>query len=97
MVKIPKKLNKVCPYCHKKTEAKLILAKSGGKRGTLTAGQRRHQRRAGVSGYGGSPQPKAAARAKTSKKTNIRFKCADCGKQWVVNKNIRAKKLTQKQ
>lgn len=97
MVKIPKKLNKVCPYCEKKVEVKVILEKSGGKRGTLTAGQRRHKRRAGVSGYGGSPQPKAAHRAKTSKKTNIRFKCSTCSKQWIGRKNKRAKKLTQKQ
>jgi large subunit ribosomal protein L44e len=96
MVVIPKKAKKFCPHCGKMSECKVSLAKSGGNRGALTKGQRRHERRSGVQGYGGSPKQKAAHKAKTSKRTNIRYKCATCSKQWGTQKNFRAKKLTQK-
>ena len=94
-MKVPKKTKRYCPSCKKHTEHKISMGKTGGKRGTLKAGQRRHERRAGVHGYGGSPQPKAAARAKTSKKVPLMYQCAECSKKHHKQYNVRAKKLTQ--
>ena len=34
-MKIPKKTNRFCPYCNKKTEQKIDLVSTGHKRGTL--------------------------------------------------------------
>ncbi len=94
-MKIPKKTKKYCPYCKTHTDSKILMAKTGGPRGTLKHGQRRHQRRSGVRGYGGMPQPKAAARAKTSKRTSVIYQCEKCKKKHVKQHNIRAKKFVQ--
>jgi len=37
-MKIPKKTNRYCPYCRKKTGQKIKLVSTGAKRGTLTRG-----------------------------------------------------------
>ena len=94
-MKIPKNVKRYCPKCQKHTEHKVKLGKVGGKRGTLKAGQRRHERRAGVKGYGGSPQPKAAEKAKTSRRTPFIYTCTVCSKSTHKQRNIRAKKFVQ--
>ena len=94
-MKIPKSVKRYCPFCEKHTEQKQELLKSGGTRGQLKAGQRRHERRSGVAGYGGMPQPKAAKKAKTSHKTQLRYTCAVCKKKHMRRHNIRAKKMVK--
>ncbi|MDP6584137.1 MAG: hypothetical protein QF535_05740 [Anaerolineales bacterium] len=94
-MKIAKKVMRYCPFCKKHTEQKQELLKTGGNRGQLKAGQRRHERRSGVAGYGGMPQPKAAKKAKTSHKTQLRYKCAVCSKSNMRRSNIRAKKMVK--
>lgn len=94
-MKIPKKQNRYCPKCKKHTEHKVYLVKSGRKRGAMKAGQRRFQKK--ISGYGGYPRPKPEKGvkygAKTTKKADLRYKCAECGKEQTPKKGKRARKV----
>jgi len=92
-MKIIKKVKRYCPWCKKHTMQKQELLKSGGQRGKLTAGARRHKRRSGVKGYGSTPRPPAPEKAKTSKKTQLRYTCEVCKKSNMRRENIRAKKM----
>jgi len=50
---LPKKTKRFCPYCKKRTEQKLDIVSTGGKRGTLTRGSiARTKKRGGASGMG---------------------------------------------
>ena len=81
-MKIPKTVQRYCPFCKKHTEMKLIRSKSIRKRGALKEGQRRHERRSGIHGYGSFPQPKIEKGvkygAKQTKKTDFRYECSQC-------------------
>jgi ribosomal protein L44E len=83
-MKIPKEVKRYCSSCKKHMKMKVIHAKGGRKRGAMKAGQRRHQRRSGISGYGGFPQPKiekgSKYGAKQTKKTDFRYQCSSCKK-----------------
>jgi len=94
-MKINKKVKRYCPFCKKHTTQKQDLLTSGGKRGPLTAGARRHQRRSGVHGYGSTPRPLGAEKAKTSKKTQLKYTCEVCKKAHMRRHNIRAKKMVK--
>ena len=86
-MKIPKTTNRYCPYCKKKTEQKIKVVSTGGKRGTLTRGSKsraklRGQSR-GIGNKGKYSKPavsKFKRKTKTTKKTNIMFTCKECGK-----------------
>lgn len=94
---MPKKVKRYCPKCRKHTVQDVIRVKSRGNRGSMTKGQRRHERRGGIKGYGGFPQPKkensARHNRKTSKKIDLRFKCRECGKQNTLKNTFRARKF----
>ena len=96
-MKKPKIVKRYCPYCKKHTEHKVTDVKTRGKRGTLKAGQRRHERRGGIKGYGGYPQPKMEKGkrygAKTTKKTNLKYTCTVCKKSHIQRSGVRTKKL----
>jgi len=59
---------------------KCDMLKSGGDRPKLSSGQRRHERRSGVHGFGGQPHAKAPQKGKTSHKTQLRYTCEKCEK-----------------
>ncbi len=94
-MKIPKKVNRYCPYCKKKTEHKVTNEKSGGRRGVLGKGRRKKYKM--EHGYGGFPYPNPQKSTrwgiKQSKKTNLRYKCTVCGKISVQKSGVRAKKV----
>jgi len=96
-MKMPKKVNRYCPKCKVHTEHKVIQVKSSRKRATLKKGQRRHERRAGVSGYGGYPRPKPEHckrwSVKLTKKLDLRYECSKCKKQTVRKQGFRLKKF----
>ena len=87
-MKIPKTINRYCPYCNKKTEQKIKLVSPGGKRGTLTRGSLSRAKKRGLNrgignkGKWGSRPPlsKHKRKSKTTKKTNIMYTCNECGK-----------------
>lgn len=90
-MKRPKEGMRYCPYCNKHTLHKVIVVKSGKKRGELTLGQRRYKRK--TKGYRGFPRPKPKGGAKMSKKIDLRFKCTVCNKMHTQKRGIRTKKF----
>ena len=102
-MKIPKKLNRYCPYCRKKTEQKIKLVGTGFKRGTLTRGGKSRAKLRGLGRgignkgkWGSKPaQSKFKRKAKTTKKTNILYTCSVCGKSKYQKKGIRMGKQLQ--
>tara|TARA_Y100000310_G_scaffold342614_1_gene446578 strand:- start:1714 stop:2031 length:318 start_codon:yes stop_codon:yes gene_type:complete len=99
-LKIPKTRKTFCPKCKTQTEHTITIAKKRD-RGTLKAGSlaRLGARGRGKSGFGnhGSKSRKAISAfkrtgAKTSHKSDLRFKCSVC-KKTQVKSSIRSKKL----
>ena len=102
-MKIPKSVNRYCPYCNKKTKQKVKLVGTGFKRGTLTRGSiargksRGRGRGIGNKGRWGSKPAvsKFKRKSKTTKKTNILYTCETCGKSKYQKKGKRAGKQVQ--
>ena len=101
-MKIPKKTNRYCPYCKKKTEQKVKLIGTGGKRGTLTRGSKARAKarglNRGIGNKGRYSKPavsKFKRKSKTTKKTNIMYTCKECGKSKYQKKGKRAGKQIQ--
>ena len=103
-MKIPKKTNRFCPYCKKKTDQKIKLISTGAKRGTLKRGSlaraklRGSNRGIGNKGkYSKPPVSKFKRKSKTTKKTNIMYTCSECGKSKyrAARRNKRAGKVIQ--
>lgn len=87
-MKIPKTTNRFCPYCKKKTEQKIKVIGTGGKRGTLTRGSISRAKKRGLGRgignkgkWGSKPAiTKNKRKTKTTKKTNIIYTCKECEK-----------------
>jgi ribosomal protein L44E len=87
-MKIPKKVNRFCQYCKKKTEQKIKLVSTGNKRGTLTRGSISRAKKRGLGigignkgKWGSKPAvSKFKRKSKTTKKTNIMYTCTECEK-----------------
>ena len=100
-MKTPKKVRKYCPHCHKATEQQVSIAKKRDrgslKRGSIQRGKKRGRGRgAGNLGrWGSKPAISKFKRtgAKSSKKSDFRYKCKDCGKISMQRKGTRAKKI----
>lgn len=97
-----KKARRYCPFCKKHTEQTVIISKKR-ERGSLKHGSiARARKRGRGTGYGnlgrwGSKptKPKMTGK-KTTKKHDVRFKCAVCSKTHVQNHGIRARKMELK-
>jgi len=83
MVNIPKERNTFCKGkdCRKHTPHKVTIYKQGAKR-KYALGQRRYDRK--QKGYGGQTKPIFHKKAKTTKKTTLRFECTKCGTRALV-------------
>lgn len=87
-MKIPKTVNRFCPHCNKKTEQKVKIVSTGGKRGTLRRGGIARARLRGLGRgignkgkWGSKPAvSKFKRKSKTTKKTNIMYTCTVCKK-----------------
>lgn len=94
-MKIPKKSNRYCSKCKKRTEHKVTNEKGGGKRGVLGKGRRKDWKI--EHGYGGFPypDPQKSSRwgVKQSKKTNLRYKCSVCNKTSFKKAGRRSKRV----
>lgn len=88
-MKMPRKVNRYCPYCGKHTEHEVEKVKKK-KASELKWGQRRF--RSATSGYGGFPRPVFEGREKPTKRVNIRYRCTVCKKAHTTP-TIRAKKF----
>ena len=102
-MKIPKKTNRYCKYCRKKTSQKIKLVSAMAKRGTLTRGSLTRARLRGLNRgignkgrWGSKPAvSKFKRKAKTTKKTNIMYTCETCGKSKYQAKGHRVGKIQQ--
>lgn len=100
-MKIPKKTNRYCPYCRKRTEHKIKAVSTGAKRGALKRGSliRGHLRGRGVGignkgKWGSKPAvSKFKRKTKTNKKTNFMYTCSVCSKSHYQKKGQRTGKL----
>jgi ribosomal protein L44E len=102
-MKIPKTTKRYCPYCKKRTDQKIKLVSTGGKRGTLRRGSliRAKARGLGIGignkgRWGSKPaNSKFKRKSKTTKKTNIMYTCSVCKKSKYQKKGQRAGKQIQ--
>jgi ribosomal protein L44E len=101
-MKIPKATKRYCPYCKKKTDQKVKLVSTGTKRSALKRGSKQRVRmRGGNRGIGNKgrwsrkPNSKFKRKTKTTKKTNIMYTCAVCGKSKYQKKGKRSGKILQ--
>lgn len=87
-MKLPKTVNRYCPFCNEKTKQKIKLVGTGGKRGALRRGSKeraelRGRGKRGIGNKGKWSKPaisKNKRKSKTTKKTNIMYICEKCGK-----------------
>lgn len=94
---MPKSVKRYCSNCKVHTLHNISQNKSGKKRGSMTFGARRHERRGGIKGYGGFPQPQITKsprhRKKTSKKIDLIYQCTICKKKSNKKNTFRARKF----
>ena len=97
-MKIPKKINRYCPYCKKKTEQK-VKQQSTGKASTLKRGAKQRAKlrglNRGIGNKGRFSRMKNTQKGqrKTTKKTAIVYTCSECGKGKDQKKGKRTSKL----
>lgn len=89
-MKFPSKVRIFCPKCNKHTEHSIEIAKKR-PRGTMTHGQRIFKRK--MKGYGSFPREKPEGREKSSRRVDLRYKCAVCGRKHTHGAGWRAKKF----
>ena len=98
-MKMPKKVNRYCPYCRKKTEQKVKEVSSGSKGSTLKRGAKQRAQLRGLNrGIGNQGRysrmkNQAKKKRKTTKKPQILYTCAECGKGKNQKKGKRTSKL----
>ncbi len=102
-MKVPKLVNRYCPYCGRHTQHKVKQSKKAtpGSAHPLSYGSKVRQKLRGVNrGYGNkgrySRKPVSArkrAGRKSSKKADLRYECVECKKSHTQSKGIRTKKL----
>jgi len=99
-MKVPKKTTRFCPKCKKRTEQKIDLVSTGGKRGTLKRGSiARSKLRNASPGKGnqGKRSRKAIKNWKRKTKTTTRkvliYTCQECKKSKHAKNSRRVSKL----
>ncbi len=102
-MKLPKLRKKYCPFCKKHQEVAVLQSKQMGRNKThpMSRGSKCRMRARGLI-RGAGNQGKYSRKAisafkmcgkKTSKKTDLRFKCKVCGRSTTQKKGFRAKKI----
>ena len=99
-MKFPKKIQRYCAHCNKKTEHKISAVSSGHKRGSMKRGAKQRARKRGLArGMGnlGRYSKKAVSqfkrKTKSTTKTNLLYTCQVCKKSHGQRKGIRTGKL----
>ncbi len=97
-MKRPKKTNRYCPHCKKKTEQK-VKEPSKGKASSMKRGSKIRMRLRGLwrgignQGKYSRMKNQQKGRRKTTKKTNLMFTCTVCGKSKYQKQGKRTSKL----
>jgi len=100
MAKLPKKVNRYCPFCKKQTEQKIKQAKTGTKGSSLKRGSKVRMKLRGLGrGIGNKGRlSKGSVKSfkrttKTTKKPQIVYTCSVCNKSKNQKKGKRTGKL----
>jgi len=88
---IPQTQMRYCPYCHRHTLHTVRRVGVGKIKRVLAQGQRRFKRK--MLGFGSFPKSNPKGRAKPTRKLDLRYKCKECGKEHMVGKGFRIKKV----
>ena len=95
-VKIPSEMRTYCPTCNKHQPMKVAIEKTRQRGAGQSKGarrQERHNRGYGNKGrYSKRPVASRNMRTKTTKKTDLRLKCNECGKK-IMRSRPRAKRV----
>ena len=104
-MKLPKTKKRFCPKCGKHQEVAVMQSKQGGRNKThpMSRGSQGRMKSRGLNrGFGNQGRYSRKAISafkmtgkKTSKKTDLRYKCKVCNKSVVQKKGFRAKKVEQ--
>ena len=99
-MKLPKTMNRYCPYCKKHSSHKIATNKKKNPRSMSYGSKLRAKRRGlarGVGNMGRYSKPAITkfkmTGKKSSKKTDLRYECDKCKKKHMQHKGYRAKKL----
>lgn len=100
-MKIPKIINRFCPYCRKKTQHKVTDVSTGHKRSALKRGSIERAKKRGkgrgkgnLGKWGSKPAvSKWKRKTKSTKKTNFLYTCQICKKSHQQKKGKRTGKL----
>ncbi|RMD45271.1 50S ribosomal protein L44e [Candidatus Pacearchaeota archaeon] len=97
-MKIPKKVNRYCPFCKKKTEQKIKeptkqKASSLKRGGKIRIRLRGLWRGIGNKGRYSRMKNQQKRKRKTTKKTNLLYTCTECGKSKNQKKGKRTSKV----
>lgn len=99
-MKIPKIVKRHCPYCKKHTEHKVAQAKRKNPSSLKRGSKRRVKKRGKSRGHGNKGRLSKGALTKwkrygkkTTKKTDLRYTCKECGKTHTQKKGKRAKRV----
>ena len=86
-MKLPKKTKRLCPYCKKQTEQKIVLVSTGHKRGSLKKGSkiraRLRGRARGFGNLGRWSKPAVTSwkrKTKATKRLVVMYTCSVCKK-----------------
>ena len=103
-MKVPKTVNRYCPFCRKHTVHKLSLPSTGHKRGSLKRGSKERARKRGSGrGYGNKGRwskpaiTKWKRKTKSTKKANIAYTCQECKKTKLQKKGKRTGRMSIEQ
>jgi large subunit ribosomal protein L44e len=100
-MKIPKAINRYCPFCRKHTQHKVSIAKKktpGASHPLSHGSKKRREFGKGMGNLGTKGSKPAMSKWKQSgkkltKKTDFRYQCTVCNKQHSQRKGKRAKKV----
>ncbi len=99
-MKLPRKTNRFCPKCKKRTEHKIDIVSTGQKRGTLKWGSLiRAKKRGAFPGTGNKGRASRKAikswkrKTKTTTKKVIKYTCKECKKSTLSKKGRRVSKV----
>ncbi|MBT3408957.1 50S ribosomal protein L44e [Candidatus Woesearchaeota archaeon] len=98
-MKKPKIMRKFCPNCKTHTEHKISSTKKKNKNVLSRGSKSRVKKRGsmGMGNHGRISRPPVAKRkrvgAKLAKRTDIRYECSECKKQWCQRFGIKTKRL----
>jgi len=98
-MKVPKQTKRYCPYCNKRTEQKIDLLSTGGKRATLKRGSKERAKKRGMTGKGSlgkysKPAIKSWKRkTKTTTKKVLIYTCKECKKSLHSKKGRRVSRM----